>query len=265
MNLDAKELKKLMYDFNRVSERLMHTDFADFSSNTSKFINFIENNEVINRFVSSAGDPTFDINTEIAEVSHGNAIFDIGDDENGEIANIYCILRYIVENNISYRSMIFYGYGHGSTKYQDMIDEFNSRVTMVLISHIEAYLTRLGYDMGLDQRNINNNFYGTVNNLGLQQGNNNTMINNNDASIDYEMIKTIIDELQRNKSSFDTAFGDNSGKFVDDLNKLAVAVDEQEPSKVKALLTSLKTIAEGAAGNLIASGVIALLARIPLA
>ena len=51
MNLNAKDLKKIMYDYNRVSERLMHTDFADFSNNIKRFIDFIDNNEIIKEFV----------------------------------------------------------------------------------------------------------------------------------------------------------------------------------------------------------------------
>lgn len=262
MNLDAKELKKLMYDFNRVSERLMHTDFADFSSNVSRFVSFTENHEIIYEFITSAGKPTFDIEQEISEVSHGNAIFEIGNDDNSEVANIFCILKYIVDHNISYTAMIFYGYGHGSTKYQDMIDDFNSRVTMVLISHIESHLTGLGYDMGLDQRNINNVFNGPINNLGIQQGNNNNMVNNLDSSLDYDAIMRVIEEIKKNQSSFNDAFGDAAGTFSNQLNELIEAVKEKESSKVNDTLTSLKTIAEGAAGNLIASGVMALLASV---
>lgn len=251
-----------MYDFNRISERLMHTDFADFSNNIKRFIDFIENNETIKCYVEKAGEPTFDIEVEVSEVSHGTAVFDIGNDDKSETANIYCILRYIVDHNYSHSSMIFYGYGHGSHKYQDMIDDFNSRVTMVLISHIEAYLTGLGYDMGLDQRNINYNFNGNINNLGLQQGNNNTMTNNVDMSLDFNAVKRIINEIRNNQESFDYAFGSNSNRFQSDLNELEQAVDRKDSSAARKLLLSLKTIAEGAAGNLIASGVIALLSSV---
>jgi len=262
MNLDLKDLKKLIYDFNRVSERLMHTDFVDFLSNVSRFVTFIENNEVIMDFIGSAGQPTFDIDNEISEVSHGNAIFDIGYDDNSEVANIFCILKYISEHNISYRTMLFYEYGHGSKKYQEMIDGFNSRVTMVLISHIESYLTGIGYDLGVDQRNINNAFYGPINNFGIQQGNNNTMMNNVDSSMDFEAIMSVIEEIQKNQSSFDSAFGDAAERFTSQLNELTEAVKAKDSSKTEALLKSLKTIAEGAAGSLIASGVLALLTNI---
>lgn len=259
MNLDTIKLKKLMYHFNRVSERLMHTDFADFPINVKRFVDFIDNNEIIKEYVNEAGDPTIDIDLMMSEASHNSSILSIGNDEESEIANIYSILHYIVNHNVSYSSMIFYGYGHGSINYQDMIDDFNSRVTMVFISHIEAHLNGLGYDMGLDQRNINNIIYGNNNHLELQQGNNNTMINNIDASLDFDMVKQIIDEIKRNQDSFDSAFGENANEFKDRLNELENVVSAKDSSKAKQLLLSLKAIAEGAAGNLIASGVVALL------
>ena len=46
MVLEGKELKKIMYDFNRVSERLMHTDFSDFPTNIKRFVIYV-NEETI--------------------------------------------------------------------------------------------------------------------------------------------------------------------------------------------------------------------------
>lgn len=262
MNLDLKEIKKIMYDFNRVSERLMHTDFVDFSTNVERFINFIDENEIIKNFIDSAGNPTFDVETEIAEVANEYAIFEIGNDEKSEVANIYAILSRFARHKIDSHSMMFYGYSHGSKHYQDMYDGFNSRVTMILISHIEAYLTKIGLDNGMDQRNINNNFYGPVTNLGLQQGNNNTMTNNIESEVNLEEIRKIIDEIEKNRDSFGMAFGEKADEFSKNLNELVEIVNKKEKSKVRPLLMSLKTIAEGAAGNLIATGVVALLTRV---
>ena len=48
-----------------------------------------------------------------------------------------------------------YGIGMGyssSTKFQDTIKAFNERFVMVLIRHIERYLTKVGIDMGLDDK-----------------------------------------------------------------------------------------------------------------
>ena len=47
------------------------------------------------------------------------------------------------------------GYSH-SKGYQDKIKGFNDRFVMVLIRHIERYLTKVGIDMGLDEKIIYN-------------------------------------------------------------------------------------------------------------
>ena len=248
-----------MYDFSRVSERLMNTDFSDFLNNAEKFVRFIDSNEVIKEYIDSSGAPTIDINEEMSVMRQGNAIFDIGNDDNSEVANINCILHYIVEHKIGYRSMVYFAYAHGSKKYQDMIDGFNKRVSMALILHIEGYLTKIGYEMGLDQRSVNNNFYGAVNNLKMQQGSNNTMINTVCLPVDFGAIQSVIEEIMKSKDKFESTFGDNAEKFSNDLSELSEAVKKKDQSRVRRLLLSLKNIAEGATGSLIASGVVALL------
>ena len=261
MNLEIKELKKIMYDFNRVSERLMHTDFADFLQNVDRFIAFLDGCDVIKEFIGAAGHPTFEIEDEVKEVIGNRDVFDIGNDDMSEVANIYSILHYITDNQVTYHSMIFYGYSHGSNKYQDMLDGFNSRVTLVLISHIEAYLTRMGYEMELDQqtKNINNNFYGSINTVGLQQGDNNTM-NNYNQGVDYEILQKALSEIMNNKQTFKTAFGDETEIFNEKLDQLISIVEKKEtPSLVKTLVADLRGIAVAAGGNLVAAGVLALL------
>ena len=41
-----------------------------------------------------------------------------------------------------------------SSKWQDKIKGFNERFVMVLIRHVESYLTKVGIDMGIDEKNI---------------------------------------------------------------------------------------------------------------
>ncbi len=253
-----------MYDFNRVSERLMHTDFADFMQNLSRFISFIDDRALIKKYIEDAGSPTINIKDEINEVSNNRGVFDVGDDENSEVANIYCILHYILDNNINYHSLIFLGYSHGSTKWQDMIDGFNSRVTMLLISNIEGYLTGLGYEMGLDQqaKNIYNNFNAPINNMGIQQGDNNIM-NNYNESIDYDNLQSALSEIVKYKSSFDSEFGSDGKIISDKLDQLVELVKKKEnPGLIKTLVDDIRGIVIAAGGNLLSAGIIGLLPQL---
>ena len=41
MNLNRIELKKIMYDYNCISNRLLQANFEDYNSVLKKFLNFI--------------------------------------------------------------------------------------------------------------------------------------------------------------------------------------------------------------------------------
>ena len=58
-------------------------------------------------------------------------------------------MKYIVQNGIRVYTTIGMAYSH-NRKFQEIIKDFNDRVTMVLIRHIENYLVALGIDMGID-------------------------------------------------------------------------------------------------------------------
>lgn len=58
-----------------------------------------------------------------------------------------------------FASQAYHGVAMGyssSTKFQDKIKGFNERFIMVLIGHIERYLTKVGIDMGLDDKVVYN-------------------------------------------------------------------------------------------------------------
>lgn len=71
---------------------------SDFSTNIRKFVNFIDNTEIIKDFVESAENPTFDIDAEVSEVSREYSTFDIGEDDNNEVANMRdCIIQRVLQ------------------------------------------------------------------------------------------------------------------------------------------------------------------------
>lgn len=53
MNLNKKDLRKIMYDFNSISNRLMQADFHDYNSILKKFLMFISNTEIINELLKT--------------------------------------------------------------------------------------------------------------------------------------------------------------------------------------------------------------------
>lgn len=153
MRLNRAELRKIIYDFNSISNRLMQVYFEDYNAVLSRFIEFIYNNEVIYAYIKGCGVCEQDVEREIQEVrgSYGQVIFSLGNRDEEEVRNVFAILKHIAEKNIEIHEGIAWGYSP-SRNFQDKIKGFNDRVVMVLIRHIERHLTKIGIDMGLDEK-----------------------------------------------------------------------------------------------------------------
>lgn len=153
MNLNRIELRKIIYDYNCISNRLLQANFEDYNSVLKKLLNFVSNTEVISDYIKDCGDCCWDIDNIMEEVenSYGHESFVLGDSYKEEVRNIYAILNHIVEHDTVIYDGIAIGYS-SSTNYQDRVKGFNERVVLVLINHIEQYLTKIGMDMGMDER-----------------------------------------------------------------------------------------------------------------
>lgn len=153
MNLNRIELKKIMYDYNCISNRLIQANFQDYNSVLKKFVNFIFNTEIIDDYIKDCGVCELNLEEEFKQIqkSYGGLIFSLGDSEQEEVRNIFAYLVYIVDHNVNINSGITYAYSD-SDKYQEMLKGFNERVVYVLIRHIEQYLTKIGMDMGMDEK-----------------------------------------------------------------------------------------------------------------
>lgn len=162
MELNRKELKKISHDFNSISSRMMRVAFDEYNMVLKKFVDFIDRNEIIRNYISLGYDADFDAEKEWNLVTHKEGyMFEFGLSTEQESYQIYTVLRYILDNikapHFSFHSI------YGESKWQDNVEEFNSRVLLVLIGNIEDYLTKVGIDMGLDENIVWNVNGGQVN------------------------------------------------------------------------------------------------------
>ena len=150
--MNKVELKKIIYDFNGVSSRLLKAHFEEYNSILGLFIRHIEGEELIYEYVKNCGEPTCDVSVEVGEVSnsHGRAYFYLGSTEQEEVAIVYGILKFCWDQNIDIVRVIARSYST-SRNWQDMVRGFNERVVMVLVRHIQSYLVKIGIDMGMDE------------------------------------------------------------------------------------------------------------------
>ena len=197
MKLNRKELKKILYDFNSISNRLLQADYQDYAEVLGKFLNYLNNTPIVIDYIKDCGKCDWDLAEEVKSVqsSYGRFIFGTGNTDEEEVRNVYATLSYLVETN----NMIYHGVAMGysdSRTYQDKIKGFNDRFVMILIRHIERYLTKVGIDMGLDDK--------VVYNVTVQNGqaiiatDNATVTATNNVGIDNDELKRLISAVRFN-------------------------------------------------------------------
>lgn len=238
MNLNKKDLRKIMYDFNSISNRLMQADFHDYNSILKKFLMFISNTEIINEFIKDCGNCEFNLEEEFSQIqnSYGNLTFTLGETVHEEVCNVFAYLNFINDNDIDICDRIAMGYS-GSTKYQDMVKGFNDRVVYVLIRHIEGYLTKIGIDMGVDEKNT---FNITVKNGQVNIANDNsTLIAYNNISFDPNELNKLILNVKK-ISQKEQLTSDDEEQLNCNLEVISEELKSKQPRK-----SFIKTAVEG--------------------
>lgn len=240
MKLNRKDLRKIMYDFNSISNRLLQADFADYNKVLERFIDFIKKNDIIYEYIMDCGKCEQDLSQEFKEVgnSFGRCIFSLGDTDEEEVRNVFAILNYIAENSIEIQYGIALGYS-SSNKYQDKIKGFNDRVAMVLIRHVERYLTKIGIDMGVDEKVV---YSITVQNGQVNIANDNANINaTNSAGIDSTQLADLIQNIKNLADGFSS---DDREILESNLDVIEEETKSNKPRKgfLKTAISGLKAL-----------------------
>lgn len=234
---DKKELKKQSRDFRTISSRTLTSDFQMFGDNLKRLINFIDNNEIIKKYIDSciSEDDNFKIEDDVNQVCGSyDHIFDSYIDEQQEVSYIYQILKYIVDNNKDCRAYII-AYST-SRQYQDKLKGFCDNVVEPLVNHIDSNYERIFIEMGLDEETkfkiINNG--GQVNIAKDDSNINAIQINNSQLDNLVQNVKNKIDDIddEEIKSEIiDTVEG-----IQEELKK-----PEIKKGRIKSFISSLQT------------------------
>ena len=237
MKLNKRDLKKIMYDFNCISNRLLQAHFMDYNGVLKKFIAFINSTSVISDYIQNCGECTQDLQLVFSQVASSHGLFELGETDEEEVRNVYSILEYIIAHEMK----IYYGIGFGyssSNKNQDMVKGFNERVVMILILHIESYLTKIGIEMGLDDTIMYNiNHSGQVN-----IANDNAVINmTNNLNLDTSRLSDLMQTVRKASMSM----SDEDKEIVSDsLEAIEEESASSSPKKglIRTALNALKAI-----------------------
>ena len=195
MKLNRAELRKIIYDFNSISNRLLQANYNDYTGVVSRFVSFIQATPIIVDYITDCGICEQDMAEEFREIRqhYGRAIFSLGDTDEEEVCTVYAILTYISDNNIDISQSISAGYTP-SNKFQDRIKAFNDRVVMVLIRHIESFLTKVGIDMGLDEKDTYS--ITVINGQAIIASDNAIVTAANSVGVDVTRLDTLINEIK---------------------------------------------------------------------
>ena len=240
MKLNRKELRKIQYDFNSYANRLLQAAFEDYTDVLGKFIAYITETPIIFDYISDCGTCEFDLQNEVKTVggSYGEYTFSTGKTEEEEVRNVYAILKYIADNEMAIHFGIAYGYSN-SKKYQDKIKGFNERFVMILIRHIERYLTKVGIDMGVDERIVYN--VTVENGQAIIATDGSTVTATNQIGVDGEQLQQLVADVLL---ALDGLSAQDEETVRESLNVIQAEASSKKPKKsmLKAAISALKTV-----------------------
>lgn len=241
MKLNKRDLKKISYDFLSLSNRLLQADFRDYSTVIARFVRFLSDTDIINEFIIDCGECELDLDEEFRVVQNSRHTFDLGDSDEEEVRNIAAIINYIVQNNIDVSHKLGFAYS-SSNKYQDHLKAFNDRVVLVLIQHIERYLTKVGIDMGLDDTityaiTINNGQVNIANDDAVIKTN--SIITNNNLEHLEDLVRMVIEASKMSDlSAADYELLNDSIEIIN----AETSSDKPKKGYIKTAIASLKGI-----------------------
>mgnify|MGYP000597465532 CR=1 FL=1 len=69
MKLNRKELRKIQYDFNSCSNRLLQANYEDYADVLGKFVNYIDSTPIISDYIHDCGSCDWNLESEVKEVT----------------------------------------------------------------------------------------------------------------------------------------------------------------------------------------------------
>lgn len=233
-----KEIKNYSRDFRTIANRTLNSDFDVFDGNLKRFINYIDNNSIISEFINSCIDDKdeFNIEDDLKQVSngYGRYYFHSFIEERKEISYTYQILKYITENNITFRQYI-YPYST-SNKFQDKVKGFNDKFILPFVNAINGNFERICVEMGLDEEN---KYIITINGEQVNIAKDNSIIyanQNNNSNLNY-LVAKLKNTLEENSINEDV-----KNEIMDNAEGILEEISSGKPRKgrLKAFVKALK-------------------------
>lgn len=72
MKLNKRELRKILYDFNSYSNRLIQANYGDYTGVLQKYLNYLDSTPIIADYIKSCGDCDVNVEEDVKEVQHSS-------------------------------------------------------------------------------------------------------------------------------------------------------------------------------------------------
>lgn len=240
MNLNKKELKIISYDFRCIANRLINARYDNVDSILKKFVAYIKNTPLIYEYINSCTIKDFDIENYLNNLnSYSRRKLEWGYTSEDEVYTIYSIFEYFT--NDSNKSITALAMNISSLRnFNETVKSFNEKVSLVLINHIENYLTRISIKMGYDEEVT---YMITINGEQVNISKDNSTLNaiQNKGSVPDELTK-IVQEISK---SLDNNISDEQKEIIQEsVDTIQRELKNDKPKKglIKACITGLNTV-----------------------
>lgn len=124
-------------------------------------------------------------------------------------------------------------------KRQDKIKGFNERFVMVSIRHVERYLTKIGIDMGIDEKNVYN--VTVQNGQAIIANDNSTVTATTHIGVNANELERLIAAV---RTKMDTLTDTDKETASESLEVIEAEIVSEKPKKsmIKTAITSLQAI-----------------------
>ena len=233
-----------MTEFVAISNRVMKSSYYEYANDLRRFCNYIEGNKLLMEFLNSCGgfDPKWEQILDDYILQHGS-VFNFSLDDKEETSEIFSLIKAICNKNYQMLPPAIYSSYSPSNKFSDMIGEFNHRVILVLINHINEYLKKVGIEMGMDD-NVTVNITGSKQvNFAKDNASITAIQNNNgiDANELHKLIEAMKANLNPDLSSEDRADAEESIDIIES----ELGSGNPDEQKVKSQFKLLKRLDVG--------------------
>ena len=241
----SEELQNVSSNFRNVARRLSRTDYSQCDSNLKRFMNFINEQEIISGFIEQHNTHEYNID-EVIKEREWTSPFEISPIMDEEISFEYQMLEYAV-NKFDADFTRLYGthwYTSSKSTVNDEMQKFIAHIIDPLIDYISEYL-RNCYNEKLheEENNRPKEMNGiTANYSTVVVANNIDGAISNNVSISQEMQKDaldIIDSIKENISD-----DENLSDILDVLKLIEAEIKSNNRPK-KGIFVALKSLCGG--------------------